>query len=78
MGHVGEDRSPEHAGSETSSHDTAALVGVELEDVADEHEEDCDEEDQRHNRETGEDEDLLGGGWIEELEIEGVERSYAG
>ena len=73
-----EDRSPQHAGAETGSHDAAALVGVELEDVADEHEEDRDEEDQRDDGEAGEDEYLLGGGGIEELEIEGVERSNAG
>ena len=39
-----EDRSPEHAGAEAGAENAAALVGVELEDVADEEDEDADEE----------------------------------
>ncbi len=66
-------RSPEHAGAETCAHDAAALIGVELEHIADQQNQDRNEEKKRHDRQAGEDDDLLGGGGLGKLRIEGVE-----
>ncbi len=68
-----EDCSPEHAGAEAGAEDAAALVGVELEDVANEQDEDADEEQESDDRERDEDEGLDRRAGIEEVEIEGVE-----
>ena len=59
-------RSPQHAGAQTGAHDAAALIGVELEHIADEQNQDRDEEKKRDDRQAGEDDDLLRGGWVEE------------
>jgi hypothetical protein len=53
----------------------AVLFGVELEDVADQHDEDGDEDEERDRGERGKGYDLLDTGWIESLEPECVERS---
>ncbi len=68
-----EDGSPEHAGAEAGAEDAAALVGVELEDVADEQDEDDDEEDEGERGEGDEDQRLERGRGVEEVDVEGVE-----
>ena len=51
-------RSPEHAGAQAGAEDAAALVGVELEDVADQQDQDADEEQEGDGRERDEDQRL--------------------
>ena len=55
-----EHRSPQHAGAQAGAEDAAALVGVELEDVADQQDQDADEEQEGDGRERDEDERLRG------------------
>ncbi len=73
-----QDGSPEHAGAEACAEDAGALVGVDLEDVADEQDEGGDEEEEGDGGEGGEDEDLEDAGGVEEVEAEGVEGGERG
>ena len=65
--------SPQHARAEAGSEDAAALVGVKLQDVADEKNENAHEEQKRDGRQRDEDEGLSRGGGVQEVEVEGVE-----
>jgi len=55
----------------------ALLLGVELEHVADEHDENGDEDEEGERREGGEGDDLVDAGRVERFEAEGVERGEA-
>src|SRR5580704_16323540 len=67
-----QDGSPEHAGAKAGAEDATALVGVELEEVADEQNEDDDEENKGERGESDEDQRLKRGRGVEEVDVEGV------
>ena len=56
----------------------AALVGVELEHVAGEQNQHRNKQQEGEDGEAGEDDDLAGGGGVEEVEFEGVQRGEGG
>ena len=64
---------PQHAGAEAGAKDAAALVGVELEEVADQRDEDADKEQEGNDGESKENERFDGRLRVEDGLVEGVE-----
>ncbi len=64
---------PQHARSQTGSQDAAALVCKELQQVAHQHDQDADEEQERNNGECQEDQRLQWRLGVEQANVEGVQ-----
>ena len=67
-----EDGSPEHAGAQAGAEDAAALVGVELEDVAHEQDEHADEEQEGKDGERDEDSVWIGEAGLRKLRLKAL------